>query len=67
MEDRHSTARQATRKPEGKVVVLSESESGGIRTEAVHFVSSGPNEFIDLSQVEACRAFMQRLIDLQST
>ena len=51
MEDRQSTARQATRKPDGTVVVLSESEGGGIRTEAVHFSSSGPNQFIDLTDL----------------
>ena len=51
MEDPSLTARQATRKPNGTVVVLSESRSPAVRTEAVHFLTSGPNEFVDFTEI----------------
>ena len=46
-----SPLRQATRKPTGSLTVLAESEEPAIRTEALHFTSTGPNEFWDLTDL----------------
>lgn len=48
MEDR-TIIRRATRRPEGVVTVLAESASPAIRTEALHFSTTTPNEFLDLT------------------
>lgn len=49
MEEPPTTARRATREPVGTLVLLSESSAAAVRTEAVHFVTSGINEFWDLT------------------
>ena len=49
MEDPSITLRQASRKPLGKLTVLSESSDPAIRTEALHFVTTGANEFWNLT------------------
>ncbi|MDH3462765.1 MAG: secondary thiamine-phosphate synthase enzyme YjbQ [Acidimicrobiia bacterium] len=43
--------RQATRTPSGSLTVLSESVSPPVRTEALHFTTSEPNEFWDLTSL----------------
>ena len=43
--------RQATRVPAGSLTLLSESASPAIRTEALHFNTSEPNEFWDLTML----------------
>ncbi|HEX9854182.1 MAG TPA: secondary thiamine-phosphate synthase enzyme YjbQ [Acidimicrobiia bacterium] len=43
--------RRATRPPEGALTVLSESTAPPIRTEAIHFATSGSNEFWDLTDM----------------
>jgi secondary thiamine-phosphate synthase enzyme len=43
--------RQATRKPTGSLTVLAESKEPAIRTEALHFMSTGPNEFWDVTEL----------------
>ena len=50
MDDPTST-RKATKRPVGTPVVLASSESPPIRTEAVHFSTSGSNEFWDLTEI----------------
>ena len=50
MEDR-TAVRQATRRPEGTLTVLAESSTPAIRTEAIHFLTSAPNEFWDLTDL----------------
>lgn len=49
MEEPPTTVRRATREPVGTMVVLSESSAAAVRTEAVHFATSGINEFWDLT------------------
>jgi secondary thiamine-phosphate synthase enzyme len=48
VEDR-TIIRRATERPEGVVTVLAESASPAIRTEALHFSTTAPNEFLDLT------------------
>lgn len=50
MEDR-TAIRQASRRPEGVLTVLAESSSPAIRTEALHFSTTAPNEFWDLTDL----------------
>lgn len=50
MEER-SIIRQATRAPVGNLVVLAESASPPIRTEAIHFMTEGTNHFYDLTDL----------------
>lgn len=46
-----SPLRQATRQPAGSLTVLAESKEPAIRTEALHFASTEPNEFWDLTDL----------------
>ena len=43
------TTRRATRRPEGTITVLAESGDPSIRTEVMHFSTSGGGEFWDIS------------------
>lgn len=43
--------RQATRRPTGSLTVLAESKSPAIRTEALHFSSTRPLEFWDVTEL----------------
>ena len=43
--------RQATRRPAGALTVLAQSENPAIRTEALHFSSTQPLEFWDVTDV----------------
>ena len=43
--------RQATRQPTGSLTVLAESENPAIRTEALHFSSTAPLEFWDVTDL----------------
>jgi secondary thiamine-phosphate synthase enzyme len=46
-----TTTRQATRRPHGELTVLAESAEPSIRTEVLHFATSAPNEFWDLTDL----------------
>ncbi len=50
MEDR-TAVRQATQRPEGALTVLAASSSPAIRTEVLHFSTTAPNEFWDLTDI----------------
>ena len=50
MEDR-TAVRRATRRPKGNLTVLAESSSPAIRTEAIHFSTTGSMEFWDLTDL----------------
>ena len=50
MEDR-TAVQQATRRPEGALTVLASSTTPAIRTEALHFTTTAPNEFWDLTDL----------------
>jgi secondary thiamine-phosphate synthase enzyme len=43
--------RQATRKPTGSLTVLAESKEPAVRTEALHFASTQPMEFWDVTEL----------------
>lgn len=49
--DDHATTRQATRRPVGSVTLLAESREPAIRTEVLHFKTSGGGELWDLSEI----------------
>lgn len=51
MEDPSTTVRQATRRPVGSLVVLSSSSTPAIRTEALHFATTEPDEFWDVTDL----------------
>ncbi len=46
-----SPVRRATRQPTGSLTVLAESKEPAIRTEALHFTSTEPMEFWDVTDV----------------
>ncbi len=47
----NTPVRQATRQPTGSLTVLAESKEPAIRTEALHFASTEPNEFWDVTDL----------------
>ena len=47
----HTPVRKATRRPTGSLTVLAESTEPAIRTEALHFTSTEPNEFWDVTDL----------------
>jgi secondary thiamine-phosphate synthase enzyme len=49
--DDRMTARRATRRPEGTLSVLAESETPAIRTEVLHFSTNHGGEFWDVSDL----------------
>jgi len=49
--DDHAVTRRATRRPEGNVTLLAESRQPAIRTEVLHFKTSGGAEFWDLTDI----------------
>ena len=49
MED-HATTRRATRRPTGEMTLLAASPAPAIRTEVLHFTTSEPNQFLDLTE-----------------
>ena len=49
--DEHAAIRIATRRPEGPLNLLAESPSPPIRTEALHFTTTTPNEFWDVTDI----------------
>jgi secondary thiamine-phosphate synthase enzyme len=50
VEDR-TAVRKATRRPDGALTVLAATSAPAIRTEALHFLTGGPNEFWDLTDL----------------
>ena len=49
--EEHTTTRRATRRPQGSMTVLAVSEEPRIRTEVLHFTTTGGNQFWDLTEV----------------
>lgn len=48
--DETLSIRQATRRPDGQLTVLAESDTPPLRTEVLHFRTESGNEFLDLTE-----------------